>query len=62
MTVYLHDFRFRSIDEEEKMLDREKGTCFNSGWPFGIFPQKGLGRMEFEAVTILDGEARLWRE
>ena len=55
MAVYLHDFRFRSIDEEEKMLDREKRTCFNSGWPFGIFPQKGLGRMEFEAVTILHG-------
>lgn len=55
MTVYLHDFRFRSIDEEEKMLDREKRTCFNSGWPFGLFPRKGLGRMEFEAVTILHG-------
>ena len=53
--MYLHDFRFRSAAEEEKMTDREKRTCFNSNWPFGFFPLKGLERMEFGAVTILHG-------
>jgi predicted ATPase len=55
MSVYLRDFRFRSIKQEEKLLDQEKRTCFNSGWPFGLFPRKGLERMEFESVTILHG-------
>ena len=55
MTVYLHDFRFRSMGEEEKMIDVEKRTCFNSYWPLRIFPEKGLERMEFESVTILHG-------
>ena len=55
MTVYLRDFRFRSIVEEEKMIDAETRTCFNSHWPLGIFPATGLWRMEFESVTILHG-------
>ena len=58
MTVYLRDFRYRSIGLEEKSIAREKRTCFNSHWPFGIFPAKGLWRMEFESVTILHGGAR----
>lgn len=55
MTVYLHDFRFRSMREEEALVQQERRTCFRSDWPFGLFPRKGLGRMEFESVTILHG-------
>ena len=32
MTVYLHDFRFRSGGEEDGMVDREKGTCIRTRW------------------------------
>ena len=57
MTVYLHDFRFRSMGEEEALLQRERRTCFLWDWPFGVLARLGLERMEFEAVTILHGGA-----
>ena len=53
--MYLHDFKFRSMWEEESLVRREMRTCFHWNWPFGVLPRMGLERMEFESVTILHG-------
>lgn len=55
MAIYLHDFMFRSAREESDFYLAEKRTCFNSFYPLDIFPQKGLGRVDFEPVTIFYG-------
>lgn len=55
MSVYLHDFRFRSMEEEEMLAHQEMRSCFHWNWPFGVLPRLGLERLEFEAVTILHG-------
>lgn len=57
MAIYLHDFTFRSDGEEWALCRAERRTCFEFFYPFGIFPfpQKGLGRVEFDPVTIFYG-------
>lgn len=40
---------------ESKFILDQKMTCFNGMYPFKIFPEKGLRRLEFEPVTILYG-------
>ena len=55
MATYLHDFTFRSDAEEWDLCRAEKRTCFEVLYPFGIFPLKGLGRVEFDPVTIFYG-------
>lgn len=40
---------------ESKFILDQKMTCFNGIYPFKIFPEKGLRRLEFEPVTILYG-------
>ncbi len=55
MAIYLHDFTFRTEREEHDFFTAEQRTCFNSFYPLDIFPQKGLGRVEFDPVTIFYG-------
>ena len=55
MAIYLHDFTFRSDDDESKLLSLERRTCFESFYPMNIFPTKGLRRVTFDPVTIFYG-------
>lgn len=55
MAIYLHDFTFLSSNDEDRIIGNEYRTCFNSFYPCRIFPQKGLGRLEFDHMTILYG-------
>jgi predicted ATPase len=40
---------------ETKVIENEKRTCFNTFYPFKIFPLKKLRTLEFETVTMLYG-------
>ena len=53
--VYLRDFTFLSLEQEGRMLNLERRECFDSFYPFLILPGKGVGRIEFEPITIFYG-------
>ena len=53
--VYLRDFTFLSPEQEGRMLKLEKRRCFDSFYPFLILPEKGVGRIDFEPITIFYG-------
>lgn len=53
--VYLRSLNLVSSGQDMKFMLDQKMTCYNSIYPFKIFPNKGLFRLEFEPVTILYG-------
>ena len=53
--VYLRNFELASGNREMKFILDQKMTCFNGIYPFKIFPDKGLSRLEFEPITIFYG-------
>lgn len=53
--VYLSRFVLPSDTAEIKVIENEKRTCFNTFYPFKIFPLKKLRTLEFETVTMLYG-------
>jgi len=53
--LYLSRFTFPSGDNEWSFFMGQKRTCYDSCYPFGIFPEKGLREMTFEPITILYG-------
>lgn len=53
--LYLKNFSFLPKEREEGFFIALKRTCYSMAYPFGLFPQKGLTRLEFEPVTILFG-------
>ena len=53
--LYLKNFSFLPKEQEEDFFIALKRTCYSTAYPFGLFPQKGLTRLEFEPVTILSG-------
>ena len=53
--VYLNRFVLPSDTAEIKVIENEKRTCFNTFYPFKIFPLKKLRTLEFETVTMLYG-------
>lgn len=40
---------------ENGFIDYQHETCYNSIYPYGIFPRKGLSKIEFAPITILYG-------
>ena len=53
--LYLKEFSLLPKEREESFFIALKRTCYSTAYPFGLFPQKGLTRLEFEPVTILSG-------
>ena len=53
--LYLSAFDFPDGEQEASFALSVKQTCYTTYYPFGIFPQKELARLEFEPVTILYG-------
>jgi len=53
--AYLELFSLLSIAEEERILDKERRTCFESCYPFKIFPQKNIKMIECQDITIFSG-------
>ena len=53
--LYLKHFRFQTEDQELVFFYGQKRTCYDTFYPYQIFPQRGLLQLDFEPVTILYG-------
>ncbi len=53
--IYTSRFVLPSERAEINVVKKEQRTCFNTFYPFNIFPSKGLNKVELEDITILYG-------
>lgn len=53
--VYLKEFNLLSEDFENSILINERRNYFHNQYPFRIFPDKKLEKMDFAIITILYG-------
>ncbi len=53
--MYLKRFRLPSDSAEISVLSAEKRTCFNTFYPFKIFPSKMLQTIDFDRITMFYG-------
>ena len=53
--IYVKRLRLPGEYAELKFIEREKRTCFHTFHPFKIFPEKGLGSVEFDNITMFYG-------
>lgn len=53
--IYLKRFELLDDDNEFDALQQEKKRIFNNVYPFGIFPNRGLKKINFEPITIFYG-------
>lgn len=54
-TVYLKSLDLASEQAEIGFIMEQKRTCYNGIYPFKIFPNKQLSRIQFEPITIFYG-------
>lgn len=55
MKVYANKLFLPSERAEIEYIKNEKRTCFNTFYPFKIFPDKKLNEVEFGGITLLYG-------
>lgn len=53
--LYLKSFHFQKEEAEWLFFMEQRRTCYDTFYPYQIFPQRGLSRLDFEPVTILYG-------
>ncbi len=53
--IYIKKLTLPSEIAEINFIREEKRTCFNTFYPFKIFPDKGLHEVKFEAITMFYG-------
>lgn len=53
--IYVKKLILPDEDQEFSIIASEQRTCFNTFYPFKIFPEKGLESVNFESVTIFYG-------
>lgn len=53
--VYLDSIAFPGEDDEWAFRMSIQKTCYNTIYPFYLFPEMGLRRVDFEPITILYG-------
>ena len=53
--IYVKRLTLPSEIAEIGFIEHEQRTCFNTFYPFKIFPDKGLRRVDFEPVTMFYG-------
>lgn len=53
--LYLKSFHFQKEEAEWLFFMEQRRTCYDTFYPYQIFPQRGLSRIDFEPVTILYG-------
>lgn len=54
--IYLSKFVIPDENDEIEFFSEQKRTCYNTYYPFGIFPKLELKHIKFESVTILYGD------
>ncbi len=53
--IYLDYLKLASEGQESNFFDDQHRTCYDTYYPFQLFPQIGLSRVDFADVTILYG-------
>ena len=53
--IYLKKLHLPSEFAEIEVIKNEKRTCFNTFYPFKIFPEMRLGDIDFDGITMLYG-------
>ena len=53
--IYLKKLHLPSEFAEIEVIKNEKRTCFNTFYPFKIFPEMRLGGLDFDGITMLYG-------
>lgn len=53
--IYLRAFRMPSLLQRELFLNHIKRTCYNTAYPFHLFPQDELPEFTFEPITLFCG-------
>lgn len=53
--IYLDSFKFAKQNEEEDFIFKQKLRCYDSYYPFQVYPQKGFSQIDFSDITILYG-------
>lgn len=53
--LYLKSFHFQKEEAEWHFFMEQRRTCYDTFYPYQLFPQRGLSRIDFEPVTILYG-------
>ena len=53
---YIESFILPDSQIEERAIHDELRTVFNDFYPFGLFPNKNVSKIEFEPITILYGD------
>lgn len=53
--IYVKKLHLPSEFAEIKVIEDEKRTCFNTFYPFKIFPEMRLGSLDFDGITMLYG-------
>lgn len=53
--IYVRRFRLLSDDAETNFLMNQHRTCYNTSYPYKIFPEKELEEIEFAPITIFYG-------
>ena len=53
--IYIKKLTLPSEFAEAKAIELEKRTCFNTFYPFKIFPEMRLGSLDFDGITMLYG-------
>ena len=53
--IYLSEFHFASENAEWQFFCRQRRTCYDSYFPFQLFPERELQQLELADVTILYG-------
>ena len=57
--IYVKKLHLPSEFAEIKVIEDEKRTCFNTFYPFKIFPEMRLGSLEFDGITpVTPGDVR----
>lgn len=55
MALYIKSFEFASPLNEADFIANQLRTCYNGYYPFRIFPEKELKKIEFSPITIFYG-------
>lgn len=53
--IFLDSFKFASAGAEEDFFFGQKRTCYDTYYPFKIFPMKSFSQIDFSDITILYG-------
>ena len=53
--IYIKKLTLPSELAEAKVIELEKRTCFNTFYPFKIFPEMRLGTIDFDGITMFYG-------